>query len=470
MSDLATTKARLDAISPTMCGAKWNQVSLHLGLGRTHSCHHPATHHIPLEEIRDNPSALHNTNFKKQQRKLMLEGKRPEECDYCWRVEDAPGGSLSDRVYKSNETWAAPSIESDAALPWDANVTPTYVEVDFGYTCNFKCSYCSPQISSSWMAEIEQHGGYPLVSGDHNGLGWLKQTNQMPILNREANPYVDAFWKWMPDLYPKLQVLRLTGGEPILNKNTFKMMDYIISNPRADLEFAINSNMCVEPQLMDAFLEKIKRLVGQQGVGKFKVFTSAEAKGPKAEYIRHGLDYSRWLDNIDRFLTEVPELAFTIMSTFNALSVTSYREFLADMLALRIKHLKRVQPGRAPLLVDFPYLRYPAHQAAYILTPDYAPIMDQNVAWMEDHVVQPQNPNVGYNGYHGWERDKLVRVSNVMKSEMQKSGEPNLFVAQQADFYRFFSEHDRRRGTDFLKTFPEMADFWQHCRRMSDVI
>ena len=31
------------------------------------------------------------------------------------------------------------------------------------------------------------------------------------------------------------------------------------------------------------------------------------------------------------------------------------------------------------------------------------------------------------------------------------------------DFYLYFSEHDRRRGTDFLATFPEMADFWGEC-------
>ena len=38
------------------------------------------------------------------------------------------------------------------------------------------------------------------------------------------------------------------------------------------------------------------------------------------------------------------------------------------------------------------------------------------------------------------------------------------YVAQQkADFYRFFSEHDRRRGTDFLKTFPEMTAWWREC-------
>jgi hypothetical protein len=33
-----------------------------------------------------------------------------------------------------------------------------------------------------------------------------------------------------------------------------------------------------------------------------------------------------------------------------------------------------------------------------------------------------------------------------------------------ADFYRFFAEHDRRRGTDFLKTFPEMSAWWAECK------
>ena len=32
-----------------------------------------------------------------------------------------------------------------------------------------------------------------------------------------------------------------------------------------------------------------------------------------------------------------------------------------------------------------------------------------------------------------------------------------------ADFYRFFNEADRRHGTDFLKTFPEMTAWWAEC-------
>jgi hypothetical protein len=35
---------------------------------------------------------------------------------------------------------------------------------------------------------------------------------------------------------------------------------------------------------------------------------------------------------------------------------------------------------------------------------------------------------------------------------------------KRADFYRFFSEHDRRRNTWFLNTFPEMREFWEECK------
>ena len=61
----------LDKISPSMCLAKWQQVGIHLHNGQTHSCHHPNTHTIPEAELKHNPSALHNTEYKKQQRKMI---------------------------------------------------------------------------------------------------------------------------------------------------------------------------------------------------------------------------------------------------------------------------------------------------------------------------------------------------------------------------------------------------------------
>ena len=97
-------KATLDETGCGFCAAKWTQVTIHLQMGETHSCHHPATHKISKSEIKHNPSALHNTRFKKRIRQEMLEGKRPEECDYCWNIEDN-STEFSDRIYKSNESW-----------------------------------------------------------------------------------------------------------------------------------------------------------------------------------------------------------------------------------------------------------------------------------------------------------------------------------------------------------------------------
>ena len=102
---------KLNDISPSFCAAKWLQVSLHLTNGRTHSCYHPPTHQIDESALVTDPSALHNTQQKYQERKLMLEGQRPSGCEYCWKIEDA--GHVSDRYYRSSEHWAKNKIISE---------------------------------------------------------------------------------------------------------------------------------------------------------------------------------------------------------------------------------------------------------------------------------------------------------------------------------------------------------------------
>ena len=59
-------KNTLDNVGKGMCLAKWTQVTAHLHTGHNHSCHHPNTHKISEAEIARNPSAIHNTLFKKK--------------------------------------------------------------------------------------------------------------------------------------------------------------------------------------------------------------------------------------------------------------------------------------------------------------------------------------------------------------------------------------------------------------------
>ena len=151
-------------LGPALCLAKWKQVSFHLPTGLNNSCYHPPLHVIPIEPLKDNPGALHNTEHKKQQRQLMLAGERPAECQYCWNMEDL--GKMSDRHYRSGEPWAAEHYE-DIVNGRRNDPIPSYVEVNFNHACNLKCSYCSPQFSSSWADEVSRFGAYP-TTNPHN--------------------------------------------------------------------------------------------------------------------------------------------------------------------------------------------------------------------------------------------------------------------------------------------------------------
>ena len=159
MNHLQDVNNKLNEVGCGFCLAKWTQVTMHLGVGLTHSCHHPVQHKIPLAELKRNPSALHNTRYKKLKRKEMLEGKRPAECNYCWNIEDN-SDSFSDRTFKSAEPWSLDQMEKIKASDWRENYNPRYVEVSFSNTCNLKCAYCGPQYSSKWVEEIEKHGEY----------------------------------------------------------------------------------------------------------------------------------------------------------------------------------------------------------------------------------------------------------------------------------------------------------------------
>ena len=91
----------LNSKSRSFCGAKWGNSTIWLNTGETASCHLPPVHKINLEQVKKDPSKLHNTDHKARMRKQMQEGVRPRECEYCWKIEDMGDKYISDRVYKS---------------------------------------------------------------------------------------------------------------------------------------------------------------------------------------------------------------------------------------------------------------------------------------------------------------------------------------------------------------------------------
>ena len=448
---------KLNSTGCGMCLAKWTQVTLHLQLGHTHSCHHPKTHPISTKEIKRNPSALHNTRYKKLRRKEMLEGERPEECDYCWGVEDN-SDRFSDRTFKSGESWSWPFADEIQALDWRADYNPKYVEVAFSNACNFKCSYCGPAFSTQHMQEIEKFGPYP-TTDNFNSLEWARQENKMPIPQSQENPYVEAFWKWWPELYIDLHTFRITGGEPLMSKDTWEVLDYIINepNPNRNLKLAINSNLGIPDKLVDRFIEKIQRICDEDRVDEFIIFTSVDGWGEQAEYARNGLVFNKFWDNVNKLLTKCPRINLTFMVTYNALSVPTYDKLIDGVYDLKREYGTSDRYWKSAAFLDTSYLRYPTHQTVQVLPKGWEKAVYQQ-AKQADFLGVPVF-DYSYIGYSDIEIQKIKRTYDWMKAPVDEKR----LKTQRRNFGHYFRAHDERRGTDFCKTFPEFADFYHEC-------
>ena len=193
MNDLEFKHQVLDTKSASFCAAKWYNATIWLGSGQTTSCHHPLPHAIDPEAIKNNPSALHNTPRKKQERAQMQQGERPSGCEYCWKIEDIGRDNISDRVYKSR-IYPLEDLSHAFHAPAQEDVNLRTLEISFDRTCQLACSYCNPAFSSTWVRDIRSSGPYTnLVSDGRNHFTHIHSSSQ-PYRHGETNPYVEAFF------------------------------------------------------------------------------------------------------------------------------------------------------------------------------------------------------------------------------------------------------------------------------------
>lgn len=458
IDDLHSFKKRMDNVGCGFCLAKWTQVTMHLHNGLTHSCHHPSPHKIPLSEIKENPTALHNTKYKKERRKEMLEGKKPKECDYCWGIEKT-SNSFSDRIFKSSEPWSSPYFNEIKKISWDVNYNPKYVEVSFSNACNFKCAYCGPTFSSKWVEESSKQGGYQLLDFKYNNLEYLGEINQLPYKHTDHNPYVESFWNWWPELYRDLHTFRITGGEPLLCKDTWKILDFISETPTPNrkLNFSINTNLGVSKELIVDLVEKAKKIIDEKKVNEFIIFTSCEAWGEQSEYTRYGMDFNLFFENVEYILKNLEKVNIVIMSTFNALSVFSYDKLIEKVFELKKKYHNKNRYWPSALQLDSSYLRWPNFLSVKILEDEHKELILKSAKKAFYYASKEFSRDVY--GFSDTEVQKIKRIYDYSISEDDFNVEIN-----RMNFIKFVDEYDKRRGVNFLKTFPEMTNLYNNVK------
>jgi len=445
-------------VGPTFCLAKWHHVTMYLQSGETHSCYHPQPHRIPLSEIIDNPSALHNTSQKKEERKLMLDGGKPEGCQYCWNIEAMGPDYISDRHIRNASIFTEERYEQTTKGLWNQNINPEYIEINFGNECNFKCGYCHPKYSTSFYKEIEKYGPVTTVKNHRCDIDWMK------LYQREDdNPYVDAFWKWWPELRKTLTIMRITGGEPTLHKSTWQLLDSIEADPMPWLELNINSNLGTKPLLIERLSQKVKNLTDTGKIKSFKLFTSMDTWGKRAEYIRTGLDLELWEQNFHTYLKNT-DSPITFMITFNIFSVTTFKSFLEKLIEWRKIYGWYDDPTNPQHRVRFdtPYLRDPVQYDMNILPKEeFMPYMHDALSYMKENTDDTRA-----DAFSTIEYEKFKRVVDYMAETVYP--EEKLLQGRR-DFYNWFNELDERRETDMISIFPEYLGFYRMCQETNSL-
>jgi organic radical activating enzyme len=441
MNDLEFRQQVLDTISPSFCGAKWFNATIWLGSGMSTSCHHPPAHLVDIDKVTTNPKLLHNTPQKKADRAKMIAGERPAGCEYCWKIEDMGRDAVSDRVYKS-KIYPIAALKEAYETPADQDVDLRTLEIAFDRTCQFACSYCNPAFSSTWVKDIRNNGPYMgLVSDGRNHFTHEHSSAQLYRFG-ETNPYVEAFFAWWEsDLHRTLQELRITGGEPLMSAHTWRLIEWFRTNQgKSTTRLAINSNLGAEVDV-DRLLASVQGL-------EVDIYTSQEAVGIQAEYIRDGLDYAAWQVNVEKILASGSVRTLHFMGTINALCLPSLTDHLRYLLELKQRY------GRDAVSYTLNILRFPSFQSALVMPHRLRAGFAAELK--ELHYRNQLNPL-----FHEHELDHVQRLIDYLDVVETPHSEAFDIAKLLNDFAQFFSQYDQRRDKDFATTFPKLKEWYQ---------
>ena len=245
-------------------------------------------------------------------RKNMLEGQKCKECTKCYEQEEHGLFSMrndANRNYGHHINLVDQTLE-DGTFP---DFKLRYWDVRFSNLCNFSCRSCGPIFSSNWY-------------NDH-----VKLYNRKPdVLGREMSrvEYTagdeDAMLTQMLPHIPYLEQVYFAGGEPLIMKEHYFMLEKLIEAGRTDVRILYNTNFS-ELAFKDKHVFEYWKHFDNVSVG-----ASLDGMGERAELIRKGTKWSQTVNNRERMLEEVPHVDFYISSTISTMNVLHVLDFHKD--------------------------------------------------------------------------------------------------------------------------------------------
>lgn len=264
----------------------------------------------PVGDLRKNTMReVWNQDAYKQMRVNMLEEKPCKECTKCYEQED--NGFYSMR-YQSNRAYGHYINEIDKTLPdgTHPDFKIRYWDVRFSNLCNFRCRSCGPIFSSNWY-------------NDH-----VKLYNRTPdVLGRDmarieyTTGDEDGMIAQMEEHIPYLEQVYFAGGEPLIMKEHYYLLEKLIEYDKTDVILQYNTNFS-ELKYKDKHVFDYWKNFKNISVG-----ASLDASGKRAELMRKGTDWQQTVINRQLMIKAVPHVDFYISATVSAMNILHVLDF-----------------------------------------------------------------------------------------------------------------------------------------------
>ena len=409
-----TQKYRLTE-SKTFCMLPWTHLHAYPD-GRVYPCC-MADYWHPVADLRKSTmKEAWNEDKYKAIRKNMLEDKPSPQCTKCYEQED--NGFFSMR-YDSNRTYGHHIAEVDQTLPDGEHpeFKIRYWDIRFSNLCNFRCRSCGPIFSSNWYNDhVKLYKKVPDVLG-----------RDMARVEYAAGDE-ETMMAQMEEHIPNLEQVYFAGGEPLIMKEHYYLLEKLIEYGKTDVRIHYNTNFS-ELAFKDKHVFEYWKHFKNVSVG-----ASLDASGARAELMRKGTDWKQTVENRQRMMKEVPHVDFYVAATISSMNILHILDFHKEWTELGLIKAKdfnvNICQGPEWYRVDI----FPEKVKKDLIEPAYR----KHIEWLRPQ-DSLQRATVGYEG-----------VINIMNS-----------ADRSADWDRFQKEIyvlDKVRNESYWDTFPEMRE------------
>jgi organic radical activating enzyme len=252
--------------SKSFCPAKWDDLVVNLNYNYVYAC----CKSDPIKFV----NSQDITRLLDQQKNNLLNGIQDPSCTYCWKLENQ--GQTSKRIRHLSED------KFKGVGEYINNPGPKTIQINLGNECNFQCTYCNPKFSSQWENDVKNK---PYKIFVDKFFYSIDNKNDVSVTDSIA---------WL-EQQGVIHQLDISGGEPLQNKNFFKIIDSISSE---HLKFT--TNLSCKTTTLDKILALTERYKTIQ------INVSLDSTKENAEFTRYGLDYNKIRNNIQYIINNAP--------------------------------------------------------------------------------------------------------------------------------------------------------------------